>query len=50
MPEMKLMAEIILLVIAIVLIAWYTITNFNNISTALTTWIANLKDMLGLPG
>ena len=50
MPEMKLIAEAILVVIAAALIIWYVITNYNNISAAFTEWIKSLKDMIGAPG
>jgi len=49
MVEIKLVAEVILVVIAAALIIWYVIVNFQSISTAFTGWIENLKDSLGLP-
>ncbi len=48
MVEMKLIAEVVLVVIAAAIIIWYVITNYQNISTAFTMWIQNLKDMLGI--
>lgn len=51
MPEMKLIAEVILVVIAAALILWYLITNYQNISTAFNAWLENLKDLMGMsPG
>lgn len=51
MPEMKLIAEVILVVIAAALILWYIITNYNIISSAFTEWINSLKDTMGVsPG
>jgi hypothetical protein len=49
MVEMKLVAEVILVVIAAALIIWYVVVNFQSISTAFNSWIVNLKDSLGIP-
>jgi hypothetical protein len=48
MVEMKLIAEVVLVVIAAAIIIWYVIMNYQNINTAFTMWIQNLKDMLGI--
>jgi hypothetical protein len=50
MPEMKLIAEAILVVIAAALIIWYIITNYQYINSAFNEWIVSLKEMMGKPG
>ena len=50
MVEKKLIAEVILAVIAAAFLIWYLVTNYKNISTAFTGWIEYLKDMIGIRG
>ena len=42
-----MVAEAALVVIALVLIAWYVITNYQNIVAAFWTWFEQLKEMVG---
>jgi len=48
MVEMKLVAEVILVVIVAALIIWYVVVNFQGINTAFNSWIGSLKDSLGI--
>jgi hypothetical protein len=46
MVEIKLIAEIILVVIAAALIIWYVVVNFQSINTAFYGWIDSIKNSL----
>jgi hypothetical protein len=51
MVEKKLIAEVVLAIIAAALIIWYVLTNYQNISDAFFRWLESLKEMLGMsPG
>jgi hypothetical protein len=45
--DVKLVAEALLVVIALVLIVWYVITNYQGIVTAFDTWLEQLKGLIG---
>lgn len=41
--DVKLVAEAVLVVIALVLIAWYVITNYQGIANAFWNWLGELN-------
>lgn len=45
--DVKLVAEAVLVVIALALIVWYVITNYQGIVNAFDTWFEQLKGLVG---
>lgn len=39
MVEIKFIIEIVLLVLTLVVVVWWLLTNWSNITTAFTSWI-----------
>lgn len=46
--DVKLVAEAVLVIIALALIAWYVITNYQGIVTAFEAWLDQLKGLIGI--
>jgi len=46
--DVKLVAEAVLVIIALVLIVWYVVTNYQGIVTAFQAWLEQLKAMIGI--
>ena len=45
--DVKLVAEAVLVVIALALIAWYVITNYQGIVNAFYSWLDQIKGLIG---
>ena len=45
--DVKLVAEAVLVIIALVLIAWYILTNYEGIVNAFYAWLEQLQEMIG---
>jgi len=46
--DVKLVAEAVLVIIALALIAWYVITNYQGIVDAFGVWLEQLKELIGI--
>ena len=44
--DIKLVAEAVLVLIALVFIAWYVITNYQGIVSAFNVWLEQIKGMI----
>ncbi|MDI6825811.1 MAG: hypothetical protein QMD36_01290 [Candidatus Aenigmarchaeota archaeon] len=48
--DVKLVAEAVLVMIALALIVWYVITNYQGIVNAFKSWLEQIKWLIGLIG
>jgi hypothetical protein len=49
MVEIKLIAEVVLVVIAGALIIWYVVNNYQSIEVAFNSWFDQLKSLINVP-
>ena len=49
MVEIKLIAEVVLVVIAGALIIWYVVNNYQSIEVAFNSWFDQLKNLINVP-